>query len=235
MTDRRISRGRFTAGTAAAFASIAVLRGPAQAAQWSYKYASNVTLDHPLNVRCASAGRRSGARPRAGWTSRSSPTISSAATPRRYPAALRRVAVLHPRRRHLAVGRAGRGDSGRGLRVQGLRRCVPRDGRIARRLRARRDHRQRDSTCIPRCGRTGCARSRRGRSRSGLPTTVEVQDSHAAERGVGRLVQIVRRIAGPAQLQRSLLRVADRSSTVKRIRMRSSTPRACTKCRSISV
>lgn len=51
MTDRRITRGRFTAGTAAAFASIAVIRGTAEAAQWNYKYASNVSLDHPLNVR----------------------------------------------------------------------------------------------------------------------------------------------------------------------------------------
>jgi tripartite ATP-independent transporter DctP family solute receptor len=51
MTDRRISRGRFTAGTAAALASIAVIRATAQAAQWNYKYASNVSLDHPLNVR----------------------------------------------------------------------------------------------------------------------------------------------------------------------------------------
>ncbi len=51
MTDRRITRGRFTAGTAAALASIAVIRGTAEAAQWNYKYASNVSLDHPLNVR----------------------------------------------------------------------------------------------------------------------------------------------------------------------------------------
>src|SRR6202163_5091249 len=51
MTDLRISRGRFVAGTAAAFASIAIVEAPARAAEWSYKYASNVSLDHPLNVR----------------------------------------------------------------------------------------------------------------------------------------------------------------------------------------
>ena len=51
MTDRRISRARFAAGTAAALASIALIREPARAAQWNYKYASNVSLDHPLNVR----------------------------------------------------------------------------------------------------------------------------------------------------------------------------------------
>jgi TRAP-type transport system periplasmic protein len=47
----RLSRGRFVAGSAAAFATIAVMRSPARAAQWTYKYASNVSLDHPLNVR----------------------------------------------------------------------------------------------------------------------------------------------------------------------------------------
>ena len=47
----RISRGRFVAGSAAAFATITVMRSPARAAQWTYKYASNVSLDHPLNVR----------------------------------------------------------------------------------------------------------------------------------------------------------------------------------------
>ncbi len=47
----RLSRGRFVAGSAAAFATIAVTRSPARAAQWTYKYASNVSLDHPLNVR----------------------------------------------------------------------------------------------------------------------------------------------------------------------------------------
>ncbi|GAC1617589.1 MAG: TRAP transporter substrate-binding protein [Candidatus Elarobacter sp.] len=50
MNDR-ISRGRFVAATSAALASVAVIGSPARAAQWSYKYASNVSLDHPLNVR----------------------------------------------------------------------------------------------------------------------------------------------------------------------------------------
>ncbi|HZW53447.1 MAG TPA: TRAP transporter substrate-binding protein [Candidatus Elarobacter sp.] len=39
------------AGSAAALTSIAVIQAPARAAQWTYKYASNVSLDHPLNVR----------------------------------------------------------------------------------------------------------------------------------------------------------------------------------------
>jgi tripartite ATP-independent transporter DctP family solute receptor len=46
-----LSRGRFVAAGTAALASIAVIEAPARAAQWSYKYASNVSLDHPLNVR----------------------------------------------------------------------------------------------------------------------------------------------------------------------------------------
>src|ERR1700738_3133603 len=50
MTDQSMSRGRFVAGTAGAFASIAVVQAPARA-EWTYKYASNVNVDHPLNVR----------------------------------------------------------------------------------------------------------------------------------------------------------------------------------------
>ena len=50
MTNR-LSRGRFVAGSAAAFATIAAIKSPARAAQWTYKYASNVSVDHPLNVR----------------------------------------------------------------------------------------------------------------------------------------------------------------------------------------
>jgi tripartite ATP-independent transporter DctP family solute receptor len=50
MTDP-ISRGRFAAGTAAAFASIAIVKAPARAADFTYKFANNVSVDHPLNVR----------------------------------------------------------------------------------------------------------------------------------------------------------------------------------------
>jgi len=45
------SRRRFAAASAAAFASIAILRSPARAAQFTYRYGSNLSLDHPLNVR----------------------------------------------------------------------------------------------------------------------------------------------------------------------------------------
>jgi tripartite ATP-independent transporter DctP family solute receptor len=45
-----LSRRRFAVAGAAAFASIAVVRAPARAAQWSYRYASNLAIDHPLNV-----------------------------------------------------------------------------------------------------------------------------------------------------------------------------------------
>jgi tripartite ATP-independent transporter DctP family solute receptor len=50
MNDRTISRTQFVAGTAAAFASIATIKAPAKAAQFSYKFASNLSVDHPLNV-----------------------------------------------------------------------------------------------------------------------------------------------------------------------------------------
>jgi tripartite ATP-independent transporter DctP family solute receptor len=45
-----LSRRQFATGTAAALASIAVVRAPARAAQWAYKYASNLAVDHPLDV-----------------------------------------------------------------------------------------------------------------------------------------------------------------------------------------
>ncbi len=51
MPQSTIARRRFLAASAATFASIAVVRAPARAAQWTYKYASNVSADHPLNVR----------------------------------------------------------------------------------------------------------------------------------------------------------------------------------------
>ena len=45
------SRARFVAGSAAVLASIAILTRPARAAQWTYRYASNLPIEHPLNVR----------------------------------------------------------------------------------------------------------------------------------------------------------------------------------------
>ena len=51
MSARPLSRRAVMAGSAAAFASIAIVRGPARAAEFAYKYASNVSIDHPLNVR----------------------------------------------------------------------------------------------------------------------------------------------------------------------------------------
>jgi len=51
VTQPSITRARFAVSGAAALASIAVIRAPARAAQWTYKYASNISVDHPLNVR----------------------------------------------------------------------------------------------------------------------------------------------------------------------------------------
>jgi tripartite ATP-independent transporter DctP family solute receptor len=46
-----VSRKHFVGATAATFASIAIVRAPAKAAEFEYKYASNVPISHPLNVR----------------------------------------------------------------------------------------------------------------------------------------------------------------------------------------
>jgi len=46
----RYTRRRFTVSATAAFATIGVIRRRAKAAQFSYKYASNVDVSHPLNV-----------------------------------------------------------------------------------------------------------------------------------------------------------------------------------------
>ncbi|MBV8424790.1 MAG: TRAP transporter substrate-binding protein [Candidatus Eremiobacteraeota bacterium] len=45
------ARRTFLAGTGATFASIGFLRARAKAAQFTYKYGSNVDVSHPLNVR----------------------------------------------------------------------------------------------------------------------------------------------------------------------------------------
>ena len=49
-TRSHLTRRRFVTGSAAALASIAFVRAPARAATWTYRYASNLTVDHPLNV-----------------------------------------------------------------------------------------------------------------------------------------------------------------------------------------
>lgn len=61
MTTRPLSRASFALGSAAALASIAVVKAPAKAATFNYKYASNISIDHPLNVQmreCWDAVRR---------------------------------------------------------------------------------------------------------------------------------------------------------------------------------
>jgi len=46
-----VSRRQFVGAAAATLASVAVVKAPAKAAQFEYKYASNVPISHPLNVR----------------------------------------------------------------------------------------------------------------------------------------------------------------------------------------
>jgi tripartite ATP-independent transporter DctP family solute receptor len=60
-TSSPLTRGQFAGGSAAALASIAFVRSPALAATWAYRYASNLSVDHPLNVsmrQCWDAVRR---------------------------------------------------------------------------------------------------------------------------------------------------------------------------------
>lgn len=49
----RITRRQFVTGTAAAFATVGVLRSPARAAEFTYKYANNLPVTHPMNKRAA--------------------------------------------------------------------------------------------------------------------------------------------------------------------------------------
>ncbi len=51
MSITNASRSTFIAGSAAAIASFAVVRSPARAAEFNYKYAHNLPLEHPVNVR----------------------------------------------------------------------------------------------------------------------------------------------------------------------------------------
>ncbi len=44
------TRRQFLAASAAALGTIAAVRAPARAATWNYRYASNLSVDHPLNV-----------------------------------------------------------------------------------------------------------------------------------------------------------------------------------------
>ena len=44
------TRQQFLVGSAAALGTVAAVRAPARAATWSYRYASNLPVDHPLNV-----------------------------------------------------------------------------------------------------------------------------------------------------------------------------------------
>jgi TRAP-type transport system periplasmic protein len=48
---KTLSRRRFTAASASAFATIAVIRAPARAAQFSWKWGHDLAVDHPMNVR----------------------------------------------------------------------------------------------------------------------------------------------------------------------------------------
>ncbi|HXF33970.1 MAG TPA: TRAP transporter substrate-binding protein [Candidatus Acidoferrales bacterium] len=48
---KTLSRGTFAAGSASIFASIGIVRAPAKAAQFSWKWGHDLAVDHPMNVR----------------------------------------------------------------------------------------------------------------------------------------------------------------------------------------
>jgi tripartite ATP-independent transporter DctP family solute receptor len=51
----KLSRKTFTAGSAAALASVAFVRTPARAAQFAWKFGVDTPLDHPINIRAVEA------------------------------------------------------------------------------------------------------------------------------------------------------------------------------------
>ena len=60
-TRNSFRRGRFLAGAGSALATLGTVSAPARAAAWNYRYASNLSVDHPLNVfmhQCWDAVRR---------------------------------------------------------------------------------------------------------------------------------------------------------------------------------
>src|SRR5579883_2674121 len=52
---RRVSRGAFTAAAASAFAGIAILRKPASAATYNWKWSFDLGSDHPIYTRMVEA------------------------------------------------------------------------------------------------------------------------------------------------------------------------------------
>jgi len=59
--NRKITRRRFVAGSAAtatAIATVNILTRRAEAAEFTYKYANNIVVDHPMNLRAREAAER---------------------------------------------------------------------------------------------------------------------------------------------------------------------------------
>jgi tripartite ATP-independent transporter DctP family solute receptor len=52
---KTLSRGAFAAGSASVFATIGIVRAPAKAAQFSWKWGHDLAVDHPMNVRAVEA------------------------------------------------------------------------------------------------------------------------------------------------------------------------------------
>jgi len=207
-TRSHLTRRRFVTGSAAALASIAFVRAPARAATWTYRYASNLTVDHPLNVsmrQCWNAVRdETGGRldvkmfPNSqlgGDTAVLTQLRSGAVQFFTLDAAFCKASFRLPRFKASV------------LRSR-IRRCVSRPRRRARRLRPQRDRRQ-SLYVHPKCGKTACVRSPRTRSRSARPTISPTSLSVRRPAPCGRSVQVIRRVADADQLQRNVHRIAN--------------------------
>ena len=174
MTIRLPRRRLLTAALAGSTALplFAIRTRPANAAEFSYKYANNSPVTHPLNMRTHRGGR-----PHQGEDRRQGRDPGVPEQPARLrhrhaePAALRRARVLHPVRPDPVDAGAGRLDQRRRLRVQGLRPGLAGDGRRARRATCAARSPSAASTRSARCGTTAIARSPARPSRSRRRTT----------------------------------------------------------------
>ena len=154
----KITRRRFvaaSAATATAIATVNILTRRADAAEFTYKYANNSPVTHPMTIRMTEAAtkiKEEIERPAR------NPDLPQQPARRRHrhaePGALGRHRVLHPLRPHPGDAGAGRLDQRHRLRLEGLRPGVAGDGRRARRLCPRRRSPRPASSPSTRCGTT---------------------------------------------------------------------------------
>ena len=144
----------------------------AQTAEFTYKYANNLPVTHPLNVRAKEMAAAIKAETNGRVRPADLPEQPARLRHRHAePGALRRRRVLHAVRPDPVDAGAGRLDQRHRLRVPGLRHGLEGDGRRPRRPCPRRDRQGRPRWSWTRSGTTASARSRRRASRSTGRTT----------------------------------------------------------------